>query len=276
MKKYFFASIALFIVLLFVIPPATLSSDLGNTLLTVVAFLFGIIAGFYIIITTTDYNSLKNTLAQEAAALISLYQQLSIYDRSYAQKLKPLVDNYVRRNFDFELIDYMWGTEPEFGEIERAVEEIPFYADKAEVFQGVHTIKNNLTGARQYLYVLSTRTLSGFQWGVLITLSLIFIGSLYSVRTGSIFFDVVTVALSGSVVLVLLLIKDLDRYVWNEQTFGFDILQNVLRTIGELPYYPAESLEEGRVVPREKEYRVGTFVGSGVPRSRKIEIHKVS
>jgi len=66
-RNIFLLSVVLFVGLLFVIPNSFISADLGNTILTVVAFLFGIIAGFYIVVTTTDYNSVKNILASETA-----------------------------------------------------------------------------------------------------------------------------------------------------------------------------------------------------------------
>jgi len=128
--------------------------------------------------------------------------------------------------------------------------------------------------ARQQLIVLGTKTLSSFQWTILWALATLFIFSLYGLRTGELFFDVVTVVISSSIALILFLIRDLDLYVWNEQTFGFDIFQGVFKSIGQLPYYPGESIVERRVHPMEKEYRVGTYINFPTSLERKIEIRK--
>jgi len=115
-----------------------------------------------------------------------------------------------------------------------------------------------LVVARQQLTVLGAKTLSIFQWIVLFVLALIPLVSLYGLRTGEMFFDIVTVIVSITVVLILVLIRDLDLYVWNEKTFSFEIFNNVFKAIGQLPFYPAESIRKGRVRPAENEYRLGT------------------
>ena len=98
-------SILLFFSLLFVAPTGFISSDSASIILTINTFLFGIIAGFYIVVTTTDYNSVKNLIGEETAAWITLHQNVSIYDKSLGDKLTLLIDEYVRKAFDFEIIE---------------------------------------------------------------------------------------------------------------------------------------------------------------------------
>ena len=86
-KKIIFpSSVVLFVALVFVLPKSFIPIDLGSTILTVATFLFGIIGGFYIMVTTTDYNSVKSILATETAGWISLHQNLYIYDKKLAKK----------------------------------------------------------------------------------------------------------------------------------------------------------------------------------------------
>src|SRR3989338_1056803 len=103
-RNIFLVSVVIFIGLIFVAPASFITKDLGNTILTIVAFLFGIIAGFYIVVTTTDYNSVKNILASETAGWISLHQNISIYDKQLADKFSLLVDAYVIRVFAPKII----------------------------------------------------------------------------------------------------------------------------------------------------------------------------
>ena len=275
-RNIFLISVVIFIILLFVVPSSFLPSELGNTILTVVAFLFGIIAGFYIVVTTTDYNSVKNILATETAGWILLHQKVLIYDKQIADKLSLLIDEYVRRAFDFEIIDYAKSTYSEFETIKKLARELPQKENLSSVYEKILDTMDDVVTARQQLTVLGARTLSIFQWTILFALATIFIFSLYGLRTGELFFDIVTVAISSSVILVLLLIRDLDLYIWNERTFSFDIFENVLKSVGQLPYYPAESLKAGRVHPTEKEYRIGTWLDFPKSLDRKVEIHKIS
>jgi len=273
-RNIFLLSVVLFVGLLFVIPNSFISADLGNTILTVVAFLFGIIAGFYIVVTTTDYNSVKNILASETAWWISLHQNILIYDKESASTLSLLIDKYIRDAFDFEIIDYAKSTLPEFEVVKTFVRKLPYKENLSSVHQNIRSNMDVIILARQQLIVLGTKTLSSFQWTILWALATLFIFSLYGLRTGELFFDVVTVVISSSIALILFLIRDLDLYVWNEQTFGFDIFQGVFKSIGQLPYYPGESIVERRVHPMEKEYRVGTYINFPTSLERKIEIRK--
>lgn len=270
----FLVSLALFVALLFVLPHSLIPLELGNTILTITTFLFGIIGGFYIVVTTTDYNSVKSILASETAGWISLYQNVSIYNKELSLGLSDLIDAYVRKTFDYEIIDYAKVTHEEFAAISKMIQDIPF-TEPSSTYDKIRDNMNGIIGSRQNLIVLGSKTLTLFQWFVLLTLATILVSSLYGLRSGELFFDIVTMAISSSVVLVLLLIRDLDMYIWNEKTFGYDIFENVLRSIGKLPYYPAESLTSGRVNPTDKEYRIGTYIDPITKSSRIIEIHKV-
>src|SRR3989338_9756438 len=248
-RNIFLISLAVFIGLLFFTPHSFISTELGNTILTVVAFLFGIIAGFYIVVTTTDYNSLKNILASETAGWISLYENVLIYDKQSTLKLSSLIDEYMRRAFDFEIIDYARSTHTEFETVKTFVRELPWKENLSSAHEKIRDNMDVIITARQQLTVLGIRTLSTFQWNILWALAALFIFSLYGLRTGELFFDIVTVVISSAVIVILRLIHDIDLYIWNEKTFGFDIFQNVFKSIGQLPYYPGESVSEGRVHP---------------------------
>lgn len=269
-KSIFILSIIIFTSLLFAIPHSFISIELGNTIVTVSAFLFGIIAGFYIMVTTTDYNNLKNLLAIETAKLISLYQNIQIYEPNNVKKLSQLIDIYIRRNFDFEIIDYAKCTNKEFEAITGLVRKMS--NTDSTIYQGIQNIMNEIISGRQQLLVLGVRTLSLFQWIILIILASIFIVSLYGMRSNDVFFNIITVTISSSSVLVLLMIRDLDFYIWNEKTFGYDIFENVFQSIGQLPYYPMESIKSGRITPHEKTYRIGIHVQSS-QNERTLEIH---
>ena len=270
----FFASLFIFTTLLFLLPIGFISSDLGNAILTISTFLFGIMAGFYIVITTTDYNSVKSILASETAALISLYQNVLIYDKQSAEKLSLLIDEYVRNTLNYEIINYVRNTHRQFQNIQSAVRDLPIHDNLSSVYESIRNDMSNFIIARQQLTVLGAKTLSIFQWVVIFVLALIPLVSLYGLRTGEIFFDIVTVIVSVAVALILVLIRDLDFYVWNEKTFSFEIFENVFIAIDQLPFYPAESIQKGRVRPVENEYRLGTYVDFPRTLERKIEVIK--
>jgi len=273
-NRIFLISPIIFIILVLIIPGGFIPTELGNTILTIITFLFGIIAGFCIAVTATDYNSIKNVIALETAALASLYENILIYDKEAAEKLSLAIDNYVKRAFDYEIMDYTENTNEDFKKIKEIVRALPIKNELSSIYQLIIQKMNEIVSTRQQLIVLGTKTLSIFQWIVLCFLAIFLILSLYGLRTGEIFFDIVTIVISSVIILLLFLIRDLDLYIWNEKTFGYDVYQNLLIYIGQLPYYPKESIEKGRIRPSEKEYRLGTLINPEKSFERKIEIIK--
>ncbi|MDO8598817.1 MAG: hypothetical protein Q7S02_01800 [bacterium] len=268
----FFLALLLFVGLLVVLPTEFIPSELGGTTLTITTFLFGIIAGFFIYVTSTDYTNVKNVLAAETSGWIALYRSVSMYDPAAIRVFAERIDAYLRRAFDFEIIDYARSTVPEFEAASEVVRNLPYRADRSSIHQVIMGELDAITLARQQLIGLGTKSLSAFSWMVLFALGALVIGSLYGLRTGEVFFDVVTVFIASSVILLLLLIRDLDLYIWNERTFGFEMEMNLFHSIGELPYYPEESIVRGRVHPPESVFRVGVFVDYPRSNVRKIEI----
>lgn len=270
----FFLSLLVFIGLLFVLPTAFISSELGGTTLTITTFLFGIIAGFFIYVTSTDYTNVRQILAAETSGWISLHRSVAMYDPAAARMLADRIDVYLRRTFDFEIIDYARSTIPEFESAAEIVRNLPYRPERSSIHQVIMGELDAITLARQQLIVLGTKALSAFSWAVLLALGILVVGSLYGLRTGEVFFDVVTVFVASAVVLLLLLIRDLDLYIWNERTFGFEVEANLFRSIGKLPYYPEESITKGRIHATEPEFRVGVFIDYPRSSERRIEIRK--
>lgn len=272
----FFVSLLIFIGLLFVLPTAFISSELGGTTLTITTFLFGIIAGFFIYVTSTDYTTVRQILAAETSGWISLHRSVAKYDPAVAHAFADRIDVYLRRTFDFEIIDYARSTIPEFNSAAEVVRNLQYLLERSSIHQVIMVELDAITLARQQLIVLGTKALSAFSWMVLLALGILVVGSLYGLRTGEVFFDVVTVFVASAVMLLLLLIRDLDLYIWNERSFGFEVEANLFRSIGKLPYYPEESITRGRVYPTEDEYRVGVFVNYPKSLERRVEIRRRS
>ncbi|OHB18366.1 MAG: hypothetical protein A2749_02580 [Parcubacteria group bacterium RIFCSPHIGHO2_01_FULL_45_26] len=270
--KLFIISLVFFGVLAYLLPTSLIDTDYGNVILTIATFLLGIFAGFCILVTTNDYNSVRELAADETAGWISLYNNVQVYDADSALKLKPLLSEYIIRSFDYDFIDYARETKPEFRPIQDLINSLPVMESKSSVHQNILDRIADVTKARQHLTALGNRSLSRLEWLVLFMLSFTVIATLYGLRTGSPFFDFVTIAVSSAIVMILELTYDIDRYMWNDASFGFETYNNVLVAMGELPYYRQDFLQRRIVVPLEKKYQIGILSNHGKSWERKIEI----
>jgi len=271
-KVTFIIALVFFTFLLFIIPSRFINSEYGSTVLTVSTFLFGIFGGFCVAVTTTDYNNVRALAARETSAWISLYQIMRIYGKKYADGIRPYISRYIIRSFDYDFINYARETRNDFKPVMEYIKKVPIILSKSSIHQNMIDQMVELVAVRQELTALGKRSLSSLEWIVLCILSCIVIITLFGLRGGNIFFDFVTVAISSATVLVLLLIRDIDRYIWNEASFSFDVFNNVLLNLAELPYYPAEFIASGVVRPKEQKYRVGILKKPGQSWERKFKI----
>ncbi|MDO8463463.1 MAG: hypothetical protein Q7S96_04315 [bacterium] len=271
----FVCSMIIFIALLFVFPrTGFIAEGPGSTILTITTFLFGIIAGFYIYITSTDYIHVKNLIATETSGWASLFRSVTLYHPSAAAALAEVIDTYVRRTFDYEIIDYPKHTIAEYDAASAVIQALPFKKEVSSIHQVIMGELDGIALARQQLLVLGAKSLSVFSWAVLFALAGLVVASLYGLRTGALFFDIVTVLIASAVILIFLLIRDLDLYIWNERSFGFEAEASLFCAIGKLPYYPEESIARRRVHPKDPEYRVGIFTDFPRTLVRRIEIRR--
>ncbi|MBI2483110.1 hypothetical protein HYV74_02930 [Candidatus Uhrbacteria bacterium] len=265
-RNVFFLTLLCTALALPLVPIGFIDQDSASTLLTVSTFLFGIIAGFYIYVTSSDYVQTKSLIAVETATWQSLYRSVAVYHAPAIPALQKQLDAYLRCSLDFEILDYVRGSRRAFDATVAVIRSLPYIPERGSVHQVILTELDAITTARQQLLVLGTKTLSAFSWTVLGSLALLVVASLYGSRTGEWLPDAAAILVTSALVLILLIIRDLDTYIWNERTFGFEVEENLFRSIGELPYYPEEAVRSGRVSPPDCRYRVGVLTRQGTRR----------
>lgn len=271
-----------FIALLFIIPAQIVAIDISN-ILTSVTVIFAILGGFFLATTLNNYSSIQGLIASETAGLISLCSFVKKIDPSLDEELRDAVDKYLIAQFDYELHDYMDNTWKEFNEILKVTDRIkkinpsifgkvPVYA--TDIFAGFMAVRGNLLENRQAITLVSRRIMDPLNWVILIILAVINTIILYSIRDYSLTSSVLTVVLSTATVLILLLLNEIDSDRFAEEKLAFGIYERVFKEIGKMPYYPENSIKEGRVKPPEKEYRIGKYFNFPKSFEKTIEIVK--
>src|SRR3989344_4349311 len=96
--------LVIFFVPLF-LPLAHYSFDV-STLLTVVSLAFTVLIGFFFATATTNYLNLRNLLAQDDGALMTIHNLAKLFDSKAAERIAEAIDQYFIATFDFELTEY--------------------------------------------------------------------------------------------------------------------------------------------------------------------------
>lgn len=262
----------IFILLLFVVPFNFLNVDIAN-LLTATTVLFGILAGFFIAATLTNYFRLQSLIATETAKLISLRNFCIALEPELKKEMDEALDKYIISAFDFELINYIDQTWKEFNNIIKISDKIK--RRDSDLFATMMEIKGELVETRQELILTSRQIIGLSGWITLIVLAAANISLLYSIRSASVVSSVFTVVISSAICLVLFLLYEIDNNIFAEEKLAFVIYQRVFKEIGKSPYYPEVSIKTGRVkLIKGETYRIGRYKNFPKSLEKTIEIFK--
>lgn len=266
-------SLIFFTILTAVVPKSALVLDISN-LLVVSTVLLAILFGFYIAATFANYTRLQSLIAEETGKLIALSNTIRSVEPTFAAEMDNAIDRYLISSFDVELLSTVEHTRKEFNEMIAVTDKIK--NKDTNIFATITGFKSDLIRMRQDFDLASNRIMGAADWIVLITLAVLNILLLYSIRNTSIVSSIVTVLFSTTLAIILFLLNALDNNTFAEESFSFNIYQRVFKEIGKLPYYPEVSIISRRVRPPKETYRIGVYKNWEKSFDKKIEIVKFS
>ena len=246
-----------FVGLLYIFPQRF---DIGNvsTLFTAVALLFGVIAGFFIAATLTNYFKLQSLVAKETSKLIALHENILVLEPSLKKQINEAIDNYLIAAFDWEFSIYIDKTWDEFDEIIKITKKVK--ERDSELYSQLLNIRDDLIETRQEMTLTGRRIIGLSHWVTLIVLASTSIFLLYVMKEPSLESSIFTVLLSSTTCLVLFLLQEIDNNTFAEEQLAFSVYQIIFKRLGNLPYFSELDLKEKRVkIPKSGKYRVGIY-----------------
>ena len=242
----------------FFVPMFKLSFDVA-TILTVLSLFFTILLGFFIAATTSNYLRMQTIIATEDAQLISIYNLVKMLQPAKAKKLANLIDLYLIRAFDFDMLEYVPYTQKYWDGIVDVINSVrPKNNYFSSLLQNLHSLKDANTALRQETGLTAQKIVSKRHWFILILLSVLISVLLLSLRVD----DYFSVLIIGFVLLtiyqVLRLLYNIDSNVFLAEKLGFESSQRVFLAVGKEKYYPeyVVSSKLKKILSGEN-YRVG-------------------
>jgi hypothetical protein len=264
-----------FIILIFIFPKNIINVDVAD-LFTATTVLFGVIAGFFIAATLTNYFRLQTLMAEETTNLISICNYLFVLKPNLEKEMHEAIDKYLIATFDYELehcIDY---TEKEFENIISITKKVP--PRDTDVYSNFLNAIENLYKTRQEIRLSSRRIMGIEHWITLGILAAMVISLLYIMKTDSVLSSIFVVLLSSVTLLVLFLLEEIDSEIFAEDKLAFLIYEPVFKRIGKLPYYPEVSIKSGRVKIsglNGQKYRIGIYTDYPKSLNKKIIVSNI-
>lgn len=256
-----FISLIIFIILAFTLPAKGPSDDI-NLILTVSTFLFAILAGFFIARANSRFDEMRKLVGTEDALWLSLYKTAEITNKNLAKKVADSIDKYYIVNYDFELENYSHGykiNKDYFFEIWETLQKSTKEEKNSQSYQVLLNLLSSIEISRNLASTIARERISIGQWLSLTILGIIILFSLFYIKTSEPYSMIITILMSTTLIMVLLIMRDLENFKFGGDSLLEESGQEVLEFIGKPRYYNQYFIKQGYYhIPKNiKEYRIG-------------------
>lgn len=243
-------------------------------ILTISTFLFAILAGFFISRAVARLGEIRKNIGAEDALFLSLYKTAQGVGGGAEKKIVDLIDKYYVITYDNDTSNYYKPTIPYFLRIWDGVAKLRKGNIPSSYEQQLLVILANIESCRNLTSTIDKEKVGKGQWIILFILSMIILICLFYIKTGTIFSNVTTVLLSTSLVMILLILRDLQNLKFGEADLSLEESgQEVLEVMGKLRYYNQKYFQmRSRKIPKNvKRFRLGLHKPGGKLNIRIVE-----
>ena len=230
-----------------------------TTILGVVGLMFAIIVGFFINDLWSRYQTIRGNVAVEVSGLQTYFLFVKIYshltgDKKWIEEQRNLIDKYVQKFFEVEWHSY-GEIDPHFNAIIESLKNAKEAKtnNETETYTNMLPILNEVTTAREKLFMYGKDRLSKLEWTVVYFLGSILLFSVLFINTGdpSAVFFVGT--LSSAIAILISILHDLNNMSYGEETVSFEPYETIFDVIGVPRLYRKRDIKAGRVsLPKDK------------------------
>ena len=235
-----------------------------GTILGMVGLLFAILIGFFITDLWSRFQRIRENVAIEVSGLQTYFLFVKILGdfprhKKWADKQRELVDKYVREFFYVEWSDY-GKIDVHFNNIInslREVEELKTIKED-ETYANLLPLLNEITTAREKLFMYGKDKLNKMEWMVLLFLTGILVFSLFIIRAPGFSSLFLSGTLVSTPIILILILRDLDNLSFGEEMVSFEPYETIFDVIDKPRFYLKRDIETGRVIPPKGiKYRIG-------------------
>lgn len=251
--------------------------DVIKTLLTVSTFLFGILGGFVIASRMSRFTRFRDLLTNETGFLISLYQYSNLVNEKFSKKIADLIDHYIVEGFLYEVYEYHRKTEASFYAIFNELKNFkPSNENEQEALNQMKWIIRDMPKDREEMYLLEEDKISNLLNITLLLLTSVILFCFFYLRTNVFYSNLITIILSTSVVLVLVLIRDLDKLNIGDYAIDYGIYFRLFDVIEKPRLYTSDAIKSRKLkFPKHGTYRYGIIKRTkGIPSYTEIKTIK--
>ncbi len=220
-----------------------------STLSGTAAFLFGVLLAFSIQRSRERLSTVQNLISKGNSALLAIYELMVVFGEEDRRHIRELIDRHLTEQIDYHLVDY-YRADGSFYELAEAVFQLELEnksqenAHKVLLDLGAHSMND-----RSSIESATAQAMSATEWLGLVTLLFLLLALIAVVPEGNVLGSVVAGILAGALVVLMSLVRRLDRLRWHERSAIWEPTTRLFRQMGQHPYVPREVIEAGRYQP---------------------------
>ena len=238
-------------------------------LASMTTFLFGVLLAFTIARTRERLTLIRELMARGNSSLQSIHQMVQVFPDPIRTGVRGLVDDQLTSQIDYRLVDNHLSS-PAHEALAQAVYGIePTTRQEEVIYKQIVELCSQMGAERALIDTTTGQSLMPVEWiGMLLLLAMIV--ALIAVMPGGTVWGALTAGiLTGTLVTLLIVLRQLDRLVWHEQASIWEPTSRLFRSMGLDPYVPRLVIDSGRFIPSGR-VRVVDYPDPYPDRSRKI------
>lgn len=238
-------------------------------LASMATFLFGVLLAFTIARTRERLAMVRELMARGNSSLQSIHQLMAAFPEPRRSHIRHLVDAQLTSQIDYRLVDNHLAS-PAHEALVEAVFAIEPTTRQEEVLYKELVERCVQMGADRALVDSTTgQGLMAVEWIGMLLLLAVVVGLLIVIPAGSPWGALIAGVLTGTLVTLLMVVRQLDRLVWHEQASVWEPTSRLFRSMGLDPYVPRLVIDSGRFMPSGR-VRVVDYPDPYPERERKI------
>jgi hypothetical protein len=218
-------------------------------LASMTTFLFGVLLAFTIARARERLLLLQDTISKNDAALLSIYQMVSVFSEADQVRIRGLIDRQLTSEIDYRLVDHHHST-PAFLELSAAIYALePQSQQQVGAYRELIRLCIEMGSNRSIIESITGQALSVLEWSGLTLLLLVLVGLMAIIPGGTPLGAVVAGVLAGTLTALMILLRKLDLLRWHERVSIWEPTTRLFRNMGLDPYVPRLVIDSGRYRP---------------------------
>jgi|GEM_PF-1055932 len=238
-------------------------------LASMTTFLFGVLLAFTIARTRERLTMIRELMARGNSSLQSIHQMVGVFPEPARTRVRALVDTQLTSQIDYRLVDNHLSSPAHDALVEAVYAIVPATSQEEILYKEMVELCAQMSAERALIDTTTGQSLMPVEWiGMLLLLAMI-VGLIAVMPGGTVWGALVAGVLTGTLVTLLIVLRQLDRLVWHEQASIWEPTTRLFRSMGLDPYVPRLVIDSGRYIPTGR-VRVVDYPDPYPDRTRKV------